>query len=179
MKFCSAIPFFGLLIWTLCVAPVSATVNSGTVNYSLTLTAGCSVDSSGATTFFGTYPVDSETLYGVDAGSFQVNCAGGINYRVGVNNGVNNTLPGPPAMKSPSDPALIYFFIMVNGVEFGDTGLSLIDGSYIESNTALAIDGIGTASPATYNLTADIGLMPIIGFPAGTYTDTVTFTVAW
>jgi len=163
----------------ICIAPASATVNSGTVNYSLTLTAGCSVDSSGATTFFGTYPVDSPIVFGVNAGSFQVNCAGGINYRVGLDNGVNNTMPGPPAMKSPSGPALIYFFINVNGIDFGDTGLSLIDGSYIESNTSLAIDGIGTGSATIYNLTADIGLMPIIGLTAGTYTDTVTFTVAW
>ncbi|MDH3347149.1 MAG: spore coat U domain-containing protein [Desulfobulbaceae bacterium] len=163
----------------LCPGPSFATMGSNSANYTLTLINGCSVDSSAASTFFGTYPVNFSALFGVNAGSIEVNCNTGTIYRVGMDHGLNNTLPGPPAMKSPADPNLIYYFILVNGVDFGDSGLNAIDGSYIESNPATAIDGVGTSSPTSYYLTADIGLVPTVGFPSGTYTDTVTFTVAW
>ncbi|MDH3347148.1 MAG: spore coat U domain-containing protein [Desulfobulbaceae bacterium] len=178
MKMKQTISLLGLAL-LLIAGTASAMTNNATGDYSLTLVDGCAIDASGASTNFGTFPVDSDMLVGVSAGSIAVNCTTDTPYLVGMGGGLHPDFMGPTMME-PISWAQIEYSILVNGMLFGDFDLSMVDGSYIETNqSGNPIMDIGTSTPKIYNLTAEIYLDPMLGFPAGTYTDTVTFTVAW
>jgi len=157
-----------------------ATMESDTANYSLTLVDGCAIDSTAATTNFGTFPVDSPMLTGVSAGSISVACTMGTSYMVGVNSGLHGVWMGGPLLREPNTWSEIGYMLFVGGMPFGDMGMSAVDPAYLETNfSGSGIPGVGTATLTTYTLTAEIYLDPGLMLPAGDYSDTVTFTVVW
>lgn len=154
-----------------------AAMDNGGANYEITLTTGCTIDTTTASTNFGSYPVDSAALTGVAAGSVSVDCTTGTPYMLGMDAGMN--WMGSPGMVDPGTGAPIPYNIIANGAPLGDSGLSTVDVTYTESNPANSISDLGAAAPINYTLTADIGLDPLAGLPPATYFDTVTFTVVW
>lgn len=81
--------FMGCTLVILLTTEISmATMNYDTANYSLSLVDGCTIDSTAATTNFGTFPVDTAALTGISAGSIVVNCTTGTPYMVGMDDGI-------------------------------------------------------------------------------------------
>lgn len=156
-----------------------ATMESDTANYSLTLVDGCAIDSTAATTNFGTFPVDSAMLTGVSAGSIEVTCTTGTSYMVGMDDGLYGSGMNP-MLREPVSWTFVNYVILVGGMPFGDFGMDMIDPSYVVANPiGDPISGVGTSTPSIYTLTADVDLDPMYMLPPGDYSDTVTFTVVW
>ncbi|MDH4319246.1 MAG: spore coat U domain-containing protein, partial [Desulfobulbaceae bacterium] len=66
-----------------------AALDNGPANYEITLTTGCTIDTTTASTNFGSYPVDNPALAGVAAGSVSVDCTTGTAYMLGMDAGMN------------------------------------------------------------------------------------------
>ncbi len=154
-----------------------AGITSDTADYSVTLVAGCMIDTSATGTDFGTYLIGSPNLVGTPAGSVTITCANTVPYTWGVNRGLNHG--GAQQLRLYDGVAnYINYKLFQGGTEFGDVGMTAIDGSYTQSWTALnALTAIGNGLAQTYPLTANVDIA--VGTVAGTYTDTVTVTVVW
>ncbi|MDH3347147.1 MAG: spore coat U domain-containing protein [Desulfobulbaceae bacterium] len=153
-----------------------AGIASDTAIYTITLTAGCTINTTAASTDFGAYPVDNVALTGVNAGSIAVDCTTGTPYMVGMNEGSNWTGTSPAMIETGG--ATIPYNIIYNGSALGDNGLNSVDSGYVETNSAASISDSGTGVAVNYTLTADIALDPA-GLTPGSYADTVLFTVVW
>lgn len=155
---------------------------SDTGDYTVVLGNTCTIDASGATTNFGTYPLLDPDLIGVAAGSISVTCTTGLNYEVGAGGGLNYNqsawAPGLPAMHDGAGNYVAYLLFQ-GGFPLGDNSLPGIDPGYVSTQpNDPGFPGTGNNIAQVYNLSADV----LISDPAlvdGIYTDTVTFTVVW
>lgn len=150
-------------------------------DYEVTLGNICTIDASGATTNFGIHPLGAADLMGVPAGSISVQCTTGLNYEVGAGGGSNYGMSGywigTPTMYDGGADYVAYV-LLESGNPLGDGGLDAVDPTYSVTNPSFpGFAATGTGAPQVYTLTADVG----ISAPptAGTYTDTMTFTVVW
>ncbi|MGE0084583.1 MAG: spore coat U domain-containing protein [Desulfococcaceae bacterium] len=155
-----------------------AGITSDTADYSVTLVAGCMIDTTATGTDFGTYLIGSPNLVGTPAGSVTITCNTGINYTWGVNGGINFDAGAQKLRLNDGFAHYIDYRLFQNGTQFGDVGMTAIDSSYTQSWTALnALTATGNGAAQTYPLTADVDIA--VGTVPGTYNDTVTVTVVW
>ncbi len=151
---------------------------SDTAVYSITIIDGCTVDTSGMTTDFGSYFLGDPNLVNVGAGSLSIACRSGLGYAWGIDKGVNP--PGGEALRMHDGSGnYVTYNLEEGGTDVGDVGLNGMDGTYTEQWTTVAArNATGTGAPQIFNLNADVNI-PGGGGTPGTYTDTVTVTVAW
>lgn len=152
------------------------TVNA-TADYSVTLTDGCTVDTSAMGTDFGSWFIGDPNLVNVAAGTVTITCATGTLYSWGIDEGLNPGGGQGPRLHDGLGNYITYDFYQ-GGTELGDVGLNAIDAAYAESYTTwLDRDATGTGAAQNYNLNADVNInAATVG---GTYQDTITVTVAW
>ena len=155
---------------------------AGTANdtavYSITIVDGCTIDTSGMTTDFGSHFLGGPNLVNANAGSLSISCRSGLNYAWGIDKGVNP--PGGDALRMHDGLGnYVTYNLEEGGTDVGDVGLNAIDTTYGESWAAATDrDATGTGAPQTFNLNADVTI-PGLGGTPGAYSDTVTVTVAW
>lgn len=83
-------------------------------------------------------------------------------------------------LNEPISWTYVFYDIMCDGVPLGDLGLSAVDPLHLEANSgAFPVSGVGTSTPKTYTLTANVWLDTSLMLPPGDYSDTVTFTIVW
>jgi len=172
--------FFAILIGlTLIFSAGSSLAGStnGTANYSVTLTDGCIIDTSAATTDFGSWFIGDPNLVNAAAGSVSITCANTLPYAWGVDKGSNP--PGAQALRMHDGLGnYITYNLLQGGTNLGDVGMNAIDGTYTEQWAGpTARNAAGTGAAQVYNLNANVQISG--GAVAGTYTDTVTVTVVW
>jgi spore coat protein U-like protein len=173
------------LAMVLAAGTALADSTTGTANYQVTLVDGCTVDTSGMTTDFGTYFVGDADLVNISAGSVTITCSSGTEYAWGINKGQNAPVTNWLRMQQGATTNYIRYRLTENGSDLGDAGL----GAYDFGGTAPATghsdlwtgsfayrSGTGDGSPQQYDLRADVN---IFGGVAGTYEDEVTVTVYW
>lgn len=150
---------------------------NGTADYQVTLVDGCTVDTSGMTTDFGSFFLGDSDLVAASAGTVSISCAMGTNYAWGVDKGSNP--PGTQWLRMHDGSGnYIQYRLFQGGFELGDIGMNAIDAVYTERwATYTGRNATGTGAPQTYNLNADVSINAAT--VAGTYTDTVTLTVVW
>jgi len=142
----------------------------------LTMTGTCTLDSSGMTGF-GSWPQGTTDLTNVALGVITVNCTAGMNYGLGVNTGLNWNA-GKRRMANGSNYVSYLLWADAGGTtEWGDTGLTAIESSYIETHPAPAQFDTGIGSSQNFFIWGD-ALIQSVGI-AGTYTDTIIMTVVW
>ncbi len=174
-----------------------ADMSSGTADYDVTLGDVCTVDTTAATTSFGFHPLMSPPLApvgsgSVSAGSVDVTCSPGVNYILGADGGLNAgattyptftyAAPTTLAMVDGSGNFVGYYLHDGTGFILGDADLPGIDPLYspfsLNPTGANGWGGVGSGGVQTYGLFADV-FIDDPALVAGTYTDTVTFTVVW
>lgn len=150
---------------------------NGTADYQVTLVDGCTVDTTGMTTDFGSYFLGDADLVAASAGTVSISCANGLNYAWGIDKGIN--APGGQFLQLHDGIGnYIEYRLFQGGTQLGDVGMNGIDATYSEQYTTFTDrDAIGTGAAQTYNLNANVDINPAT--VAGTYTDTVTVTVVW
>jgi spore coat protein U-like protein len=142
----------------------------------LTMTGTCTLDSSGMTGF-GTWPVGAANLTNVALGVITVNCTAGMNYRLGIDKGLTWNA-GKRQMANGGNYIPYLLWTNASGTtEWGDTGLTAIESTYIETHPASAQFGIGTGNPQNFFIWGDALIQN--AEIAGTYSDTVVMTVVW
>jgi len=142
----------------------------------LTITGTCTMDSSGMTGF-GAWPQDAANLTNVALGVLTVNCTAGMNYRLGINKGLNWNA-GKRQMANDGNYVPYLLWTNASGTtEWGDTGLAAIEGTYIETHPASAQFGTGTGNPQNFFIWGD-ALIENAEI-AGIYSDTVLMTIVW
>jgi spore coat protein U-like protein len=158
---------------------------SGTADYQVTLVDGCTVDTSGMTTDFGSYFLGDADLVNVLAGSVTITCANNQDYAWGIDKGLNAPGTNWLRMQQGASTNYIRYRLTEGGSDLGDAGLGAEDfgtgtptghtdawtGSFVYRS------GVGNGSPQQYDLRADVNISE--GGVAGTYTDTVLVTVYW
>ena len=154
-----------------------ADYTTGTADYSVTITAGCVVDTSAMGLDFGSYFVGDPNLVNTAAGTVTITCANLLPYAWGINEGINPGGGQGPRLHDGSGNYITYDFYE-GGTPLGDVGLTAIDATYTESYTTWTDrDATGTGIAQNYPLTADVNINAAT--VAGTYQDTITVTVAW
>ncbi|MCP4213843.1 MAG: spore coat protein U domain-containing protein [bacterium] len=141
----------------------------------LNLTGSCSLDLSGLGDF-GTWPAGSADLQGMALGSLSVGCTLGVNFTVGIDAGQN--LQGV-SRRMRNGVEFIPYVLWADGsrtTPWGDTGLTAIEPGYVETHPDPAQVGVATGGAMSFFIWGDA---MINGHSAGTYSDTVTITVAW
>ena len=150
---------------------------SGTADYSVTLTDGCTIDTTATGTDFGCYFIGDPDLTSVAAGSVTITCRNGLAYSWGVDQGLNPA--GAQGIRMDDGIGnYITYSLYEGGTHLGDVGMNAIDATYTEDYTTYTDrDATGTGSAQTYALTANVAVSG--GTVAGTYSDTITVTVVW
>lgn len=166
---------------------LAAGSSSATANYEITLGAACSITATGQV-FPAQMAGAMADLINTAAGTVTVTCNPGISYDWGISSGSNWSVfwGGNRHMKSAATGQNIPYQLLYNGMTIGDDGLQWRDPGYLMTTPGLwsaQMIGpamIGTGMPQAYNLTSNVNL-GALGMPytAGTYTDTVTVTVAF
>ena len=126
---------------------------------------------------FGEWPAGSPDLEGVPLGSITVNCnPPGMTYAVGIGGGMNMR-DSVRHMRSGDDlvPYVLYSD-SVRDEQWGDSGLSLIEPSYVETHPAAAQTAISTGTIQNFSVWGDAMLRTS---PSGSYRDTVSVTIVW
>lgn len=155
-----------------------AGTTSDSAVYSITIIDGCTVDTSGMTTDFGSYFLGDPNLVNVGAGSLSIACRNGLVYAWGIDKGLSPAA-GEALRMDDGFGNYVTYNLEQGGTDVGDVGLTAIDGTYAEQWTAAtARSATGTGAPQIFNLNADVNI-PGGGGTPGTYSDTVTVTVAW
>jgi spore coat protein U-like protein len=159
--------------------------SSATANYEITLGAACTVVATGQI-FPGQMAGVMTDLFNTPAGTVTVTCNPGVLYDWGINGGTHlGMFWGSRHMQSPVTMQNIPYELYYNGMGIGEDGLQMLDPSFTPTlwwPSASSISGLqtGTGIAQTYPLTSSVYLSAM-GMPymAGTYTDTVTVTVAF
>lgn len=157
------------------------------VSAQLVLSSSCMIDASAVNMDFGTYSVGVANQLQLDAGSLKVTCSSGVPYRWGADGGVNwgKTSWTDKRHLTNSTKYLPYDIqLKSSGADVGDKSLNSIDATYTPTatcGTCNSVSATGTGSAQSYPLQANlyINTGPQAVYPAGTYTDTVIFTVVW
>jgi spore coat protein U-like protein len=153
----------------------AANQQGANVQLSLEVSGTCSLDVNGIQGF-GAWPTGSTGSTGVALGSLGVNCAAGVAYAVGIDAGQHYE----GAYRRMGNGGVYVPYVLrvggSNGPEWGDTGLSTILSSYMETHPAPAVQENGDGSLQSFSLWGDADISDA---PAGTYSDTVNVTVVW
>jgi spore coat protein U-like protein len=145
----------------------------------VTIIGTCTLDSSGVTGF-GAWPSDAADITGVALGIITVTCISGTNYALGIDAGLhwNATLAGKRHLANGSSYIPYILWTDANRTtEWGDTGLTEIENTYVETHPAPVQVSVGTGNLQTFFLWGD-ALIQGVGV-AGNYNDTVIVTVVW
>ncbi len=157
-------------------ATVSAGTASTTITPNLTITSGCSVDTSGIHGDVGSHPYASSYPV-VPIGTLSVLCTNGLGYAFGVGGGSHGDVTGP-RMQGTANFEFLPYRVLYAGAAIGDSGLTAVDSVYIETYTNYpAVTGLtGDATAQSYVLSVE----PLAASLSGdTYFDTNTITVVW
>lgn len=139
---------------------------STTFDVTITITSTCSIDTPAATDVaFGPNP---STATNIDAaGQLNVNCTPGTDYDIALDEGLNAAGGGISARAMANGADLVPYQL------YQDAARSVVWGNTLNTDT-LAGTGTGTVQALPV-----YGRVPSAGFPAATYTDTVTATVTY
>lgn len=146
---------------------------------SLKVIGNCDIDVSGIGGNFGTYPTTANNIQGMALGSINVKCPPQYPYKVGMANG--NNFDGTYRRMSDGGGHFVPYILRQtssSGPEWGDTGLTTLDSTYVETHPAAAYSATGIGAWQTVYVWGDALLMSS-GAPAGSYEDTVTITIVW
>jgi spore coat protein U-like protein len=150
---------------------------SSPVTLGATLTAGCTVDTSGVSTGLGSYQVGG-VPDSAGGGNIMVKCTNGTPYAIGIDAGAN---PTGEHRNMAFGLDLMKYEIYLSGNLISDTGLSTIDPSYAETtgvfveSAMMGLTGTGNFQP--YGLL--VAVYPATAGAPGVYSDTVNVVVAW
>ena len=145
---------------------------SGSAELSITLVDGCTIN---VYSYGHNDQPAGNNIMDISMAGVEVNCAEGTSYMLGVNGGLH--YDGYDLQLYDGNSGYIPYSLKINSTTFGDGGLNAVDSSYIETNSGhSAISTTAGSSSTWYEIYGDI-LSDYAA--AGTYTDTVTFTVVW
>lgn len=154
------------------------TIKTTTQPINLDLVAFCTLNSTGVSGQFGTYPMGSSaSITNINLGSLAVTCPATIAYKIGIDKGLH--LTGGIRQMALTGHLIPYTLKYGNGgAEWGDLGLHDIDSSYTETfATANAVSGTGTGVAQSFAVYGDANIQNATA--AGTYTDTLIVTLVW
>jgi spore coat protein U-like protein len=174
------------ILATLGVALVGTSLNAnalgtatGAVPVTLVLTSGCTLDTTSLNLDFGVLLITAPATT-LPAGDITVACAPGVSYRVGVNAGLAATGTTRNLVFGANPP--VPYSLNIGAVQLGDAGLNGFNANvYTETTAPWATATAAVTSTGTVDTIGPITaiITPPVGAVAGTYTDTVTVTVAW
>jgi spore coat protein U-like protein len=145
------------------VTPALAATTTGTFDVNVLISASCAVAFPGATTLDFGNPADLSAF--VDASlDFTVNCSGGTNYNVVLDNGLNSL--GTRRMRNATTTQFINYDL------YSDNGRTT-------QWPAIGIPGTGTGGPDPFVAAGRIPAQTTPASDANPYTDTITITVTW
>lgn len=148
---------------------------TATLPLSMRMKGTCSLDVGGIHGF-GTWPTDGPAPMGVPLGTVSVRCPAGVYYAVGMDAGLN--YDGVRRRMTDGSEFVSYVLRAESGTgnQWGDTGLSGLDASYLETHPAAAVYGRSDGGTRNFSVWGDA---LTTGRAPGTYRDTVNITVAW
>jgi spore coat protein U-like protein len=150
-----------------------AATDTETLSPSLDVTAACTVNATGVNATFGKLGLGTGASSTMVGGSLVVTCPSA--FAVGANIGAHGSANTRYLYLDASNK--IAYTLSLAAVAWGDAGLNAIDPAYTDTMTTAAKAADGTASPYTYAIT---GTTSALGAQiVGSYTDTVTVTVAY
>lgn len=156
---------------------VSAAKVSGNITPSLTITAACSINSTGVIPTFAPQ-VAGSTATGIvmTGGNLVVNCL--QTYALGANGGIHKT--GANQRNLALGGVNIPYVLTIGGVNWGDAGVNAKDPSYTDTMTDAAKVLVAPGTASDIYAISGLTTTPLAGTELpGAYTDTVTITVAW
>jgi spore coat protein U-like protein len=124
---------------------------------------------------FGTWPTNGVNPAGIPLGSVSVNCSAGITFALGIDAGAHYN--GRDRQLAGHNTFVTYVLrIAANGPEWGDTGLSTINGDYVDTHPAQAVMAEATGAVQHFFVWGDAFVAKA---SAGSYIDTINVTAVW
>lgn len=151
-----------------------ATKPSTTLNLTFTVLNSCTISSAPTPVNFGTVPAGATSVSSQSA-TIGMTCTNTAPYYWGADKGLNWL--ASRRMKAANSDTYIAYDLKENNSPLGDEGMEKYGGS---NTTNISFRGpiTGSGSQQTYDITATITTIPIPSV-ADSYSDTVSYTVAW
>jgi len=163
-------------------ASFAAGSTGGNLDLTLGITAACTVDVTGLNGNLGTHSAGLPINGGVKIpiGDLSITCANGVIYGWGVSGGSFFSVGNNRLRNTSNTSQFINYLVETDAGRVGDIGLNAINSGHSDHHTdpsATAVTGVaGTGAAQTTALFINPTEQADV---AGTYVDTIRFTVAW